>query len=72
MVITVLQFVLAIYLMCIILKDVLDGGSSKQCFSGTCTMAQTIFCGIGLDKMFVETYIVIHLPWDPGIILVYL
>ncbi|KAG0540581.1 hypothetical protein BDA96_03G421400 [Sorghum bicolor] len=34
MVITVLQFVLAIYLMCIILKDVLDGGSSKQCFSG--------------------------------------
>lgn len=34
MIITVLQFVLAIYLMCIILRDVLAGGSSTQCFSG--------------------------------------
>ncbi|ONM35523.1 Sn1-specific diacylglycerol lipase alpha [Zea mays] len=34
MIITVLQFVLAIYLMCIILRDVLAGGSPTQCFSG--------------------------------------
>lgn len=33
-VITMLQFVLAIFSMCIILKDVLAGGSSKQCFLG--------------------------------------
>ncbi|TVU36169.1 hypothetical protein EJB05_18088 [Eragrostis curvula] len=33
MIITMLQFVLAIYLMCIIVKDFSDGGSSKQCFS---------------------------------------
>ncbi|PUZ53463.1 hypothetical protein GQ55_5G054000 [Panicum hallii var. hallii] len=34
MVITMLQFVSAIYLMCIIMKDILAGGSLKQCFSG--------------------------------------
>ncbi|XP_062207788.1 uncharacterized protein LOC133909388 isoform X2 [Phragmites australis] len=34
MVITMLQFVLATYLMCIIIKDVLAVGSSRQCFSG--------------------------------------
>ncbi|KAJ1286666.1 hypothetical protein BS78_03G369500 [Paspalum vaginatum] len=34
MIVTMLQFVLAIYLMFIILKDVLAGGSSKQCFLG--------------------------------------
>ncbi|CAO2172413.1 unnamed protein product [Urochloa humidicola] len=34
MIITMLQFVLAIYLMCVIMKDVSAGGSSKQCFSG--------------------------------------
>ncbi|KAK3162737.1 hypothetical protein QOZ80_1BG0093140 [Eleusine coracana subsp. coracana] len=34
MLITMLQFVMAIYLMCIIVKDFSNGGSSKQCFSG--------------------------------------
>uniref|UniRef100_K3XF02 Uncharacterized protein n=1 Tax=Setaria italica TaxID=4555 RepID=K3XF02_SETIT len=34
MIITMLQFVLAIYLMCAIIKDVLAEGSLKQCFSG--------------------------------------
>nr|CAB3475117.1 unnamed protein product [Digitaria exilis] len=34
MIITMLQFVLALYLMCIIMKDVLAGGPLKQCFSG--------------------------------------
>ncbi|KAF8664887.1 hypothetical protein HU200_054201 [Digitaria exilis] len=33
MIITMLQFVLALYLMCIIMKDVLAGGPLKQCFS---------------------------------------
>jgi hypothetical protein len=37
MVITVLQFVLALYLMCIIIKDFSDGKSLKECFSGTFT-----------------------------------
>uniref|UniRef100_A0A8R7PY68 Fungal lipase-like domain-containing protein n=1 Tax=Triticum urartu TaxID=4572 RepID=A0A8R7PY68_TRIUA len=34
MVITVLQFVLALYLMCIIVKDFSSGKSLKECFSG--------------------------------------
>jgi hypothetical protein len=48
MVITVLQFVLALYLMCIIIKDFSARKSFKECFSGTVT--NTIFVKIHVIK----------------------
>jgi hypothetical protein len=42
MVITVLQFVLALYLMCVIIKDFSARKSLKECFSGTFTKTKFV------------------------------